>query len=144
MAAEKSQHGRHAGFGPQVAQLYKLVNIMATDDNDLPFASEPAERAYQWARKIGLKITRDQLRQILQAFSIGLDRESCEAFPVIENTMEPVEADAFWAWREWAEKREKETTWRRELSGTPGNMAIDQFFFTEGFNCGRRIVKSTN
>lgn len=46
------------------------------------------------------------------------------------------ESDIFWVWREWSEKREKETTFRRELSGTPGNMAIDQFCFTEGFKQG--------
>ncbi len=47
-----------------------------------------------------------------------------------------LESDAFWLWRKWAERREKETMWRRELSGTPGNMAIDQFMFTEGFKQG--------
>jgi hypothetical protein len=47
-----------------------------------------------------------------------------------------LESTAFWAWREWCEKREKETTFRRQLSGTPGNMATDQFCFTEGFKQG--------
>ncbi len=47
-----------------------------------------------------------------------------------------LESTAFWAWREWAEKREKETTWRRELSGTPGNMSVDQLCFIEGFKQG--------
>ncbi len=50
--------------------------------------------------------------------------------------------DAFQAWREWAENREKETTWRRDLSGTPGNIAEDQFMFMEGFKKGRQYALS--
>jgi hypothetical protein len=47
-----------------------------------------------------------------------------------------IDSVAFWAWREFLERRVKETTWRPDLSGTPGNMAIDQFMFTEGFKKG--------
>jgi hypothetical protein len=35
---------------------------------DLPFASEPAETAYQAGKKVGVNITRDQFRVMLQAF----------------------------------------------------------------------------
>lgn len=55
---------------------------------------------------------------------------------VVGNGESRLESDAFWAWREWAEQREKSTSWRRELSGTPGNMAIDQFLFVQGFKQG--------
>lgn len=45
-------------------------------------------------------------------------------------------AEAVAAWIEWAERRERETTFRRQLGGTPGNLAIDQACFLEGFKKG--------
>lgn len=45
----------------------------------------------------------------------------------------PVAEQARIAWLEWAERRERDTTWRRDTNGTPGNMASDEFLFTEGF-----------
>ena len=39
-------------------------------------------------------------------------------------------------WREWAEQREADTTWRRYPNGTPNNMPFDQFCFLEGFRKG--------
>ena len=35
---------------------------------DLPFASEPAETAYQAGLKAGIEMTRDQFREALRAF----------------------------------------------------------------------------
>lgn len=43
---------------------------MSKADNDIPFASDAAEAAYQQAMKDGVRITRDQLRRMLQAFDI--------------------------------------------------------------------------
>ena len=40
------------------------------------------------------------------------------------------------AWLKWAEKHEQETVWRRDQSGTPGNRAIDEAMFIEGFKQG--------
>lgn len=39
-------------------------------------------------------------------------------------------------WREFADQRERDTVWRRDRSGTPGNMAPDEFFFRQGFRKG--------
>jgi hypothetical protein len=38
--------------------------------DDIPFASDAAEAAYQQALKDGIRITRDQVRRMLQAFDI--------------------------------------------------------------------------
>lgn len=40
------------------------------------------------------------------------------------------------AWREWVERREAETTYRRIQDGTPDSLAIDEFMFLEGFKKG--------
>lgn len=49
-----------------------------------------------------------------------------------ESTLETVRD----AWHEWAEQRERETVWRRDRNGTPGNRAIDELCFSEGFKKG--------
>jgi hypothetical protein len=40
------------------------------------------------------------------------------------------------AWIKYAEKRESETTYRRDENGTPDNLSIDEFMFSEGFKQG--------
>lgn len=43
---------------------------MPNYSNDIPFASEAAEAAYQTALRLGVKINRQQVREMLQAFDI--------------------------------------------------------------------------
>jgi hypothetical protein len=40
------------------------------DDNKNPFASEPAEKAYESLLKTGVKCTRDQFREALKTFTL--------------------------------------------------------------------------
>lgn len=72
--------------------------------------------------------------------TIGVHREpvTCEnCYQKIRNAACDLEALADKTWREWADQREIETVWRRDRSGTPGNMAIDEACFKEGFKLGR-------
>lgn len=52
------------------AEFQQALKDQATILNDTPFASDAAEAAYQQAVKDGVRITRDQVRRMLQAFDI--------------------------------------------------------------------------
>lgn len=46
------------------------IPLRSAAHNDIPFASNAAEAMYQQALKDGVRITRDQVRRMLQAFDI--------------------------------------------------------------------------
>lgn len=53
-----------------------------------------------------------------------------------EPSPEDLACDAELAWQQWADRRERETVWRRNPKGPPENLALDEFCFREGFKIG--------